>query len=184
MASLRQAFGDLFAQALRPQRNLLGRARGLRLLAPCVHVLLRLREPRFALHGGNRGRHGLQREAHVGLYADHTGVVASELHRIEVDVDDLRALLRDLPVCGGLIARVAAGVDDEVRLGDDVVRATAAVAAERAAEERMVLDDDRLGVQRRDDRRLDFFRKPRQRVARAADFAPRARPRSPAARRP
>jgi hypothetical protein len=133
-------------------------------------VFLGLRQPRLALCPGNRGGHRLQRQAHVGLYADDAGVVPAELRRVEIDVDDARAFLRYLPVCGGLVARVAAGVDDEVGFRDDVVRAASPVAAERAAEERMVFAHDRLGVERGDDRRLDLLGEPRQRFPRAADL--------------
>src|SRR6185503_121960 len=109
------------------------------------------REPRLAPCRRDRGGDSVEREAHVGLYADHAGVVAAQLDRVEIDMDDLRAFLRYFPVGGRLVAGVAAGVDDEVRLGDDVVRAASPIAPERAAEEGMVLDDDGFRVERGDD---------------------------------
>ena len=85
-------------------------------------------------------------------------------------MDCPRALRRHLPVGGGVVARVAARVNHEIGFRHSVIGAAAAVEPDHPAEERMVFADRSLGIQRRDNRCLDFFGEAHRGFAGTEDF--------------
>jgi hypothetical protein len=66
---------------------------------------------------------------------------------------------RHCPVRSRVIARIAAGVDDEVSFRDDVCSRIPAVESDRAAKKWMVFEHRVFRVERDYDRALNAFRK-------------------------
>ena len=76
------------------------------------------------------------------------GIVAAQLLRIDVELDDLGAGWRKHPVVGDLAAGAAADEEDQVGFRQRAVGAVARIGARHAGRQGMVVDDRRLGVER------------------------------------
>ncbi len=146
----RQVLAQLAADALGPRRRDVRAPMLLDALLPVLNELPHLGPP-SAVVGARLRRvdHRRQRRLGVPLQPHLHRVVAADLGRIDVELDDRRALRRNAEVVRHLPAGVAADEEHQVGPAEDAVGALARVVARRPHRQWVVGREHRLGVERR-----------------------------------
>ena len=150
MASAGRCSAQLAADALGPRRRDVGTPVLLDALLPVLYELPHLGQPRAAVRSRlRRIQHRRQRRPGVPVQPHLHRVVAADLGRIDVELDDRRARRRNAEVERELAAAVAADEEHQVGPAQDAVGALARVVARRPHRQRVVGREHRLGVERR-----------------------------------
>ena len=150
MASAGRCSGQLAADALGPRRRDIRAPMLLDALLPVPDERAHLGQPRAAIGAGlRRVEHRRQRRLCVALQPHPHRVIAADLGRIDVELDDRRTRRRNAEVERELPAGVAADEEHQVGPAQDAVGALARVVARRPHRQRVVGREHRLGVERR-----------------------------------